>query len=175
MSAAMSSSLVSAGPVGPRPSHGMWHADVVLVQARALLADAQEQSGPADRFRIAHLAALRAAAALLLTVGTPGRRPAPRPTSAWLLIDRLLPDFRQWSDYFAARAAQRAAADAGATGAVTAAQAAEMLAAVPTFLALVDAAVTDAALTRAGVAALPDALSPAGLPPPGQAALSAAS
>ena len=156
-------------------ARGMWRAETILVQARALLIDAYELGHPGDRFRIAHLAALRAAAALLLSVSPPGPRSARRPTSAWVLIERLAPDFGQWAAYFAAHAGRRAAADAGAVGVVGAAAAVEMLAAVETFLDLVEAAVTDVAVGRRGGTVLPTAYGPAQVPPPPRRVLSAAS
>ena len=154
---------------------GLWRAESVLGQARALLDDALAQRQPADRFRIAHLAALRAAAALLLAVSPSGIRSARRPTSAWVLLDRLAPAFGEWSAYFAGRAGQRAAADAGAVGAVTSADAVEMVGAVRTFLELVQAAVTDAGTVRLGHPALPGAWGPDVVRPPRDAELSAAS
>ena len=128
----------------------LWRVRTVLTQAQALLADAHAQREVADRFRIAHLAALRAAAALLLVKTAPGTRLARRPTSAWTLIDRFAPEFGLWAGYFAAHAGQRAAADAGAVGVVTRSDAVEMLGAVRTFVALVQVAVDEAGRARAG-------------------------
>ncbi len=132
-----------ARPVtAPAAGAPLWRPDSVLVQAQALLQDAREQPRAADRFRIAHLAALRATAALLAVRTGPTERAARRrPTSAWVLLESTAPEFAEWSAYFAAGASQRAAADAGAVGAVSDADAEELLEAVATFLALVSAAV----------------------------------
>lgn len=135
-----------------------------LDQARALWRDAVAQPHPADRFRISHLAALRATAALLAARSEPGRRLAHRPTSAWVLVLKIAPEFADWASYFAAGVAKRAAADAGVVGAVSDADAAEMLEAVRTYLFLVDAA--PVAGDPAAEELLCNAVTPAGLPPP---------
>lgn len=122
--------MVSTGEgLGP-----LWSCEAVLGQARDLLADATAQKLPADRFRIAHLAALRATAAILSAYTTPGSRLARRPTSAWVLLTKTVPGLAAWADYFAAGAAQRAAADAGVTTAVSPKDADELVDAVATFL-----------------------------------------
>jgi hypothetical protein len=108
-----------------------------LEQARALWRDAISQPLPADQFRIAHLAALRATAALLATRAEAGPRAAHRPTSAWVLVLKVVPEFAEWASYFAAGVPKRAAADAGAIGAVSADDAAELIEAVRVYLALV--------------------------------------
>lgn len=119
-----------------RPFGALWSCDAVLDQARDLLVDARKQPRAADRFRLAHLAALRATAALLSAYTEPGQRIARRPTSAWVLLTKLLPPLTPWAEYFAAGAPQRAAADAGVLTTVTEADSLELTAAVQTFLDL---------------------------------------
>lgn len=114
----------------------LWSCDIVLTQARDLISDAEAQPAPADRFRIAHLAALRATAALLSAYTEPGHRLARRPTSAWVLLTKVIPPLAPWAAYFAAGASQRAAADAGVAAAVTDQDADELLAAVQMFAQL---------------------------------------
>lgn len=93
-------------------------ARALLDQARAGLADARHEPAPDQRFVIAYLAALRAAAAMLALRGRPHRGRA-RPASAWVLLASLAPELREWAMYFAAGSATRAAVQAGVTGLVT--------------------------------------------------------
>jgi hypothetical protein len=135
-----------------------------LAQARALWRDAVAQPLPADRFRIAHLSALRATAALLAVRSEPGRRLAHRPTSAWVLVLKIAPEFADWAAYFEAGVAKRAAADAGVLAAVSEAEGSEMLEAVRTYLFLVDAAMVNRDTGFDGL--LGDSISPTHFPPP---------
>lgn len=132
----------------------LWSYDIVLTQARDLLADAEVQPAPADRFRIAHLAALRATAAVLSAYTEPGHRLARRPTSAWVLLSKLIPPLAPWAAYFAGGASQRAAADAGVSTAVSDNDADELLVAVRMFLELCASLVRLAGAGGAGGAAL---------------------
>lgn len=75
---------------------------------RAILA---EHAG--ERYACAHLAALRAATAVLAvrtTRSTPSRR---RPRSVWSLLPSVAPELSEWGAFFAAGAAKRQAAEAG--------------------------------------------------------------
>ncbi len=128
-----------------RPFGALWSCDAVLDQARDLLVDARKQPRAADRFRLAHLAALRATAALLSAYTEPGQRVARRPTSAWVLLTKMLPPLAPWAEYFAAGAPQRAAADAGVLTTVTEADSLELTSAVQTFLDLCGVLVSQAA------------------------------
>jgi hypothetical protein len=85
----------------------------LIAQARVVLAEADMAWDPGERFRLAHLAALRAAAAVLADRGRPAgsRR---RLMSVWVLLDTVTPELRDWTSYFAAGAAVRAAVEAGA-------------------------------------------------------------
>lgn len=93
---------------------------------------------PDERFRLAHLCALRTAAAVLAQRGRPsgGRR---RLVSAWVLIDSVAPELADWAAYFAAGAAARAAIEAGASSVVSARQADDQWRAAEEFLAVVEA------------------------------------
>ena len=143
-----------------------------LAQARDLWRDAVAQPLAADRFRISHLAALRATAAMLAGRSDPAGRLAHRPTSAWVLVLKAAPEFSEWASYFAAGVPQRAAADAGVVGAVTDADADEMIEAVRTYLFLIDTSLA-AAADRPGTPALAMAVDPAHFPPPGSRVLHA--
>jgi hypothetical protein len=109
----------------------------LLTHARAALGEAGQAAEPGDRFRLAHLAALRTAAALCADRGRPGsaRR---RLMSVWVLLERVAPEHREWAVYFAAGAQIRAAIEAGAISAVTPRAADDQLRAASEFLAVVE-------------------------------------
>ena len=60
----------------------------LLAQARAGLAEARFVLDPGERFRLAHLAALRVAAALFAARSRPATRPR-RLKSAWALVEAM--------------------------------------------------------------------------------------
>jgi len=110
--------------------------------ARDLLADACRGLGrairatdSADRYAAAHLAALRAAAAVLAARARPVRG---RRGSAWELIAKVAPEFSEWAVFFAAGSAKRQAAEAGLHRLVTAREADDMVRQVGAFLDLVE-------------------------------------
>jgi len=113
----------------------------LLGQARRALDEAATLEQPAERYAATHLAALRAAAAVLAARARPAastsRRPS-RPTSAWALLCRVAPELSEWAAFFAAGAAKRAAAEAGLPRAVTARDADDLLRDAETFLAVVE-------------------------------------
>jgi hypothetical protein len=128
----------------------------LVMTARVALREAERAAAPAERYAAAHLAALRAAAAVLaararpLDTGSPRSR---RPTSAWVLLTKVAPELAEWAAYFAAGADKRAAAEAGLRSAVTAREADDLVRDVTTFLALVETTVgvlPDTTLDRAG-------------------------
>jgi SAV_6107-like HEPN len=110
----------------------------LLVHARSVLAEAAAADSAAERFRLAHLAALRTAAAVFADRGRPvsARR---RLVSAWVLVESVAPELSEWAGYFAAGAAARAAVEAGAVSAVTSRDADDQLRAAGEFLMLVEA------------------------------------
>ncbi|WP_374216301.1 SAV_6107 family HEPN domain-containing protein [Frankia sp. R82] len=87
--------------------------DELLAAARRGLGEAEYTPHTPQRYAQAHLAALRAAAAVLADRARPrpGRRG--RPLSAWCLLVRVAPELGEWADFFAAGAGRRAAAEAG--------------------------------------------------------------
>ena len=99
------------------PAAGLPHRsrDELLAAARRGLGEAEYAPRAGERYALAHLAALRAAAAVLADRARPrpGRRG--RPVSAWSLLVRVAPELAEWADFFAAGAARRAAAEAGLT------------------------------------------------------------
>ncbi|CAI7977940.1 SAV_6107 family HEPN domain-containing protein [Parafrankia sp. BMG5.11] len=113
--------------------------DELLTSARRGLAEAAFTRPAAERYALAHLAALRAAAAVLAARAQPrpGRRG--RPVSAWRLLALVAPELEEWSAFFAAGAGRRAAAEAG-LAVVTTRDADDLVRQVEIFLGLVEAA-----------------------------------
>lgn len=124
----------------PLPSRLPATAVSLLRTARRGLAEAESERDPATRYIGAHLAALRAAAAIVAMRGEPGsgtrRR---RPRSVWDLLPQVEPTLAEWAAFFAASAAKRAAAEAGLPRAVTAREADDLLRDASTFLAVATA------------------------------------
>lgn len=109
----------------------------LVAQARSVLTDAADADSAAERFRLAHLGALRTAAAVFADRGRPTatRR---RLISAWVLVEAVAPEFAEWAAYFAAAAPARAAVEAGAVSAVSERDADDQLRAAAEFLYLVE-------------------------------------
>jgi hypothetical protein len=126
------------GPFGP--------AFVLMDRARGVLAEAEVADSMDERFRLAHLAALRVAAAILAERGRPAstRR---RLISAWVLVESVAPEYADWARYFAAGAASRAAIEAGAIHVVSAREADDQLRSAWAFLDVLE--------TRFGLLATP--------------------
>ncbi|MFD4193353.1 SAV_6107 family HEPN domain-containing protein [Amycolatopsis thermoflava] len=101
-------------------------ATALLADARRGLAEARHAAQPAPRFIAAYLAALRAGAAVLAASGRPHRGRA-RPASVWVLLEAAAPELTDWTAYFAAHSAARAAAQAGNTRRITPERADELL------------------------------------------------
>lgn len=107
---------------------GVLHDSTVLPQTADLLrrADAellaaQFASEPWEMFSHAHLAALRAGAALVAARGRPTGRGAPR--TVWGMLDAVAPELHPLSALFAQSATLRSAVDAGRFDLVTASRA----------------------------------------------------
>lgn len=86
----------------------------LLVRARSCLHDAERHSTPRERYVAAHLAALRAATAVLVARAREGDGAGP--TSVWTLLGRAAPELREWALLFAAGSERRAMAEAGIPG-----------------------------------------------------------
>ena len=110
----------------------------LLMTSRAALREAQRAESAPERFATAHLAALRAAAAVLAARARPSDARARRPTSAWVLLTAVAPEMSEWAAYFAAGADKRAAALAGLRTAVTVREADDLMRDAGTFLALIE-------------------------------------
>ncbi|WP_248965213.1 SAV_6107 family HEPN domain-containing protein [Sphaerisporangium perillae] len=109
-----------------------------LADAHSCLADAAAARTPAERYVSAHLAALRAAAAILAALPRPmdGRRRRLR--SAWELLPEAEPRLARWAAYFAESARKRAAAEAGMVRVVSARDAEELITEADTFVGVVE-------------------------------------
>src|SRR5918912_290618 len=83
--------------------------------ARHGLAEAEAAVSPAERYIAAHLAALRAAAAVLAVRARPLRSRRGGPRSVWELLPQVAPELTEWAAFFATGAPKRAAAEAGVT------------------------------------------------------------
>jgi hypothetical protein len=93
----------------------------LLAQAYRGLDEARRMEGPLERYAVAHLAALRASAAVLAVRGRPeeGPRRRGRIRSAWEVLPEVAPELAEWAVYYAAGASKRAAAEAGIASAAT--------------------------------------------------------
>ena len=134
-------STVLAATMVPVPSRVPAAALSLLRTARQGLAEAESEGDPGIRYIGAHLAALRAAAAIVAARGEPGaggrRR---RPRSVWELLPQVAPALAEWAAFFAASAAKRAAAEAGLPRAASAREADDLLQDASTFLAVAERA-----------------------------------
>ena len=139
---------VSAGPGAavpagalPMPSRVPGAALSLLRTARQGLAEAEAETDAGTRYIGAHLAALRAAAAIVAARGEPGtgarRR---RPRSVWELLPQVEPALAEWAAFFAAGAAKRAAAEAGLPRAASPQEADDLLRDASTFLTVAERA-----------------------------------
>ncbi len=114
----------------------MASAPSLLTLAHRVIGDAALATAPGERYSLAHLAALRAAAAVLsCRTVSQGRG---RPRSAWVLLAQVAPELSEWAAFFAAGAPKRAAAEAGMRGVVTAREADDLLRDAQCFLTLVE-------------------------------------
>ena len=138
--AAQGSSAAQAPTV---PAHMLPHRTPVqlLTIARHGLAEAAQTRPDGLRYATAHLAALRAAAAVLAARARPAaptRRS--RVTSAWSLLVLVAPEFGEWASYVALGAGIRGAAEAGIPRVVTAREADDLLRAAEQFVSVVESA-----------------------------------
>jgi hypothetical protein len=125
----------------PLPSRVPSAALSLLRTSRHGLAEAEAEGDPGTRYICAHLAALRAAAAIVAARGEPGsgarRR---RPRSVWELLPQVEPALAEWAAFFAAGAAKRAAAEAGLPRAASPQEADDLLRDASTFLTVAERA-----------------------------------
>src|SRR3954451_15513717 len=133
-----SSSPTVHEPAGPFSLPATTHA--YLARAAESLGEAMGAVDVPTRYACAHVAALRAAAALLAARARPApsrRRPQ---KNAWVLLTEVAPELAEWASFFAAGAAKRAAAEAGSTRAVTEREADDLVRDADRFLGVVEQA-----------------------------------
>jgi hypothetical protein len=105
-------------PVAPFDLPAATHS--YLERAAASLHEAMTTSEVPLRYACAHVAALRATAALIAARARPtGTSRRGRQKNAWVLLAEIAPELSEWAAFFSAGAAKRAAAEAGSHRAVT--------------------------------------------------------
>jgi SAV_6107-like HEPN len=111
-----------------------------LERSAASLREAIMETDAGMRYAHAHVAALRATAALLAARARPvvPRRGRPQQRNAWALLAQVAPEFGEWASFFSSGAAKRAAAEAGSSRAVTEREADDLVRDADRFLALVE-------------------------------------
>ncbi|WDZ84363.1 SAV_6107 family HEPN domain-containing protein [Micromonospora cathayae] len=127
-------------PAPTVPAHVLPHRTPaqLLAVARRGLAEAAQTRPDGLRYAAAHLAALRAAAALLAARARPAPTRRNRITSVWVLLAGVAPELGEWASFFAVGASKRAAAEAGIPRVVTAREADDLLRAAEQFVAVVE-------------------------------------
>ena len=108
-----------------------------LERAAESLREAITTTDVPARYAHAHVAALRAAAAVLAAKAHPDPRRR-RQKNAWVLLTEVAPEMSEWATFFAAGASKRAAAEAGSRRAVTPREADDLVRDADRFLAVVE-------------------------------------
>ena len=111
-------------------------ADELLMSARRSLTEASIVPTAGERYAAAHLAALRASAAVLAALGRPTSGRRSRVISVWAVLPQVAPELGEWAEFFAAGARKRSAAEAG-LDVVTHREADDLVRDADTFLARV--------------------------------------
>lgn len=130
----------SAGRVEAVPAHLLPHRNPteLLTLARRGLVEAAGTDADGLRYATAHLAALRAAAAVLAALARPTPRRRGRPTSVWALLAIVTPELSEWAMFFAKGAAKRAAAEACIPHTVTTREADDLVREADRFVVVVE-------------------------------------
>ncbi|PID53759.1 MAG: hypothetical protein CSB46_06235 [Micrococcales bacterium] len=108
----------------------------LIDRARHGLREAVDTADQDDRYVLAHLSALRSAAAVLAVRGRPTRRGSGR-LNVWVVLPKIAPELGEWAAYFAAGAARRQAIEAGRSGVVSTRDADDLVRAATDFLDVV--------------------------------------
>ena len=132
-------STTSPGPsAGPHLLPATAHS--YLERSATSLRDSITARDVPTRYACAHVAALRAAAALLAARAHSAPTRGRRQKNAWVLLAEVAPELSEWASFFAAGAAKRAAAEAGSTRAVSEREADDLVRDADRFLAVVEQA-----------------------------------
>ena len=124
--------IASSATAFPRPPVPAAVLDL-LGRARTTLEEACRTADASERYRDAHLGALRAAAALVAARTTPS--PRSRPRSVWQVLPGIAPELAEWAAFFAACSAHRSIIDRG--GWIPAREADDLLRQAEMFLEIV--------------------------------------
>ena len=111
----------------------------LVASARRSLTEAVIASTPCERYAAAHLAALRAAAAVLAARSQPNGKRRRQVRSVWVVLPEVAIEFTEWAAFFAASARKRSAAEAGVP-CVTAREADDLVRDADAFLARITGA-----------------------------------
>lgn len=125
----------------------------LLARADGELLAAQFSPEAWEQFSHAHLAALRAGAAVIAARGRPGGRRAPR--TVWEMLVLVAPELAGWAEYFAGSAALRSSVDAGRFDAVSPERAEQAVSAAEDFVDAARALVEEAVHAWAPAAGRP--------------------
>ena len=118
--------------VSPRAFALLGRADSLLSEA-ACVSDAEVP----ERFRLAYIAAVRGAAAVL--AARPYKQTRRRGSrSAWALLVAAAPELSAWAEYFSGHSAMRSAIEAGVSSSVTLVEAGQLLREAGRFLDVVE-------------------------------------
>ncbi|MBB2912792.1 hypothetical protein FHS43_004087 [Streptosporangium becharense] len=109
-----------------------------LADARDCLEEAAAAKTSATRYVAAHMAALRAAAAVLAARPRPMQGRRRRLRSAWELLPEAEPRLADWAPYFETSAAKRASAEAGVTRVISPRDAEELISEAERFVTEVE-------------------------------------
>ena len=125
--------------MGPAPFDLPAATHSYLTRAASSLQEAMTTSEVPQRYACAHVAALRATAALLAARARPVLTPRRgRQKNAWVLLAEVAPELGEWAAFFSAGAAKRAAAESGSRRAVTEREADDLVRDADRFLGLVE-------------------------------------
>lgn len=111
----------------------------LLRRAHAELDSAHTSTSPQERFVLAHMAALRGAAAALATSGGTIGSKRRKVQSAWVQLAELSPEWLPWVEYYSASAITRAEIESGQQRELQSSQAREAVRAASQFLKAVEA------------------------------------
>lgn len=109
-----------------------------LERAASSLREAMLCNDVPQRYALAHVSALRAAAAVLAARARPTTVRSRRQKNAWVLLTEVAPELEEWAAFFAAGAPKRAAAEAGSRRAVSEREADDLVRDADRFLAVVE-------------------------------------
>ncbi len=130
--------MVSEQHLSQHPDHLPATTHSYLLRAAESLSEAVAARDVPERYACAHVAALRAAAALLAARARPAPARGRRQKNAWVLLAEVAPGLTEWASFFAGGASKRAAAEAGSTRAVTEREADDLVRDAERFVALVE-------------------------------------